>query len=140
MSSQADELRAKAGALFNARHSGSRGQAGIEERRIGGDLPNGPATLLRATWRSYNGGPEDFSVRGWIRDPFGELVPMTGFGLTVRPSMLLGLAVLVAQALDELEVSDRGLRPRPTPPCDDGGQMPDVTARLALPSGRRGGR
>lgn len=126
------ELREKAGRVFDQRHPGAsnlerqRISRSIRERQIGHDLPNGPASVLRASWRSNNGGQEDFSVRGWIVDPYGEFVPMTGFGLHLRPEMLPGLAVLIAQALDELEACGGDLR------------NARATDRSAFQPGRRG--
>lgn len=141
MSGQSDQLRQKAAALFDAQHRQGNGgrrdrERGLQERTIGSDIPNGPGTVLRATWRSINGGPEDFSVRGWMQDPFGDVVPMSGFGLYIRPSMLPALAAVIAEALDQLEVTDRGLRVR-APACDDDERSPGGARLSALPTGRR---
>jgi hypothetical protein len=141
MGAQADELRRKATAIFQAqRHPGLRdAPPGVIARQIGRDLPTGIGRVLRASWLSVNGQPENFELRGWMPDPSGRMLYMSGFGISLRPTVLPGLAGLIAEALDQLEVTDWS---RLRPSRDPGPSTfapPAATAGAAPSDGERAG-
>lgn len=142
---QADALRAKAGEVFaaQARRSGFGRPGEGDVYILVGEIPNGKNTVLRVFWGqcSGNGGGRELRLRGFERSPSGTMHAIQGFGLSIHPSQLPGLAATIADALDQIAVSDRGLRFRPPPASSDG-----ATPSLAMadddsrPTSRGGSR
>lgn len=125
------ELKSKARTVFQMR--GRRGQRDLPEvidERIGTDIPNGPGTVIRASWFT-DGRGQFFALRGRVVDPFGESTPMQGVGIHFRVEQLPALAVLVSRALDDLMMAS---------PVDEESNRPGSAPVSPIRSGRRGGR
>jgi hypothetical protein len=133
MSSQADELRAKASALFGEQHRSLR-HVREPDRRVIAELPNGFSGVIRVGWGTAPSGAPELKIAAYERAPNGDLYPISSI-MRVNLRQIPGLAHALGNALDDLEVSDRGLQLRVALPC--GGDLRNAPAP-AITDGRSG--
>jgi len=130
------ELREKARSAFEARRQG----AATYERpeRLLAEIPSGAGITLKVYWELTRAGHDELRLQGFEVGPDGRGdIPLSKFGLRLRPAQLPLVAAAIADALDQLEVTDYGLRVKAAPPCGGGSLAPAAAPTSAFPSGRR---